>query len=424
MKRRKYVKIIRNRILVLLALLVIVCVSFSTSYSNFVYNSTDHRAVEMYVSPLNYEIKINDTYNGTIAVKPGNSFVNIDILSNNGVSTKYKLMYGTDDNLSVYFLDNVPSGDIGSGKSKTHRLIVSNLSDNIIKVNFKIVGGYNTNKLEDIIAPLGFSEINQTIHIGDYVEYKPVNANDSYEIDKEISGYTKNQTVYKKNSKWRVFDINDDGSIDIISEKSISIDSKYNLLHLSGYKGYNNGVYILNDVCNRLYGSYFATARNISINDIESKLSGNWNPKEYINSIAEDGYKQYDKNMYVPAIYSEGLDRSDSFNIILQDEYTVEDSLETEINYWTHDMEEDNFKDLYYDIIMNQKYNTWISSRYVNAFDSYALFGISNMEKNTIMGNILYSSINDTFTGANAIRPIVNIKTGIQLENGVFKIKN
>ena len=60
MKSDRYISYIRNRIIILCAALVIVCVSFGVSYSNFVYNSKEHRAVEMFVNKLNYVLKINN----------------------------------------------------------------------------------------------------------------------------------------------------------------------------------------------------------------------------------------------------------------------------------------------------------------------------------------------------------------------------
>ena len=86
-------------------------------------------------------------------------------------------------------------------------------------------------------------------------------------------------------------------------------------------------------------------------------------------------------------------------------------------------MEENNFKNGYYELFMNQKYNTWLSSRYVNAFDSYALFGLSNIYSNVVSGNILYSSMNSIFTNGNAIRPVVTIKNPIYLEKGIINLK-
>ena len=80
MKERRYIKVIRNRIILLTAFLILVCISFSTSYSNFIYKSSNHRAVEMYVNKLDYELKINDSYTDNISIKPGNTIINVNII--------------------------------------------------------------------------------------------------------------------------------------------------------------------------------------------------------------------------------------------------------------------------------------------------------------------------------------------------------
>ena len=209
----------------------------------------------------------------------------------------------------------------------------------------------------------------------------------------------------------------------IISENSITIDNKNNLVYLSGSAGYNNGVYLLNDICNQLYGSYNAPARNLNIGDIEKSLRSIWSYKEYYNPQTENGYIKYDNNTYTPKQYLNNISKNESGSLIEEDSFVKQDSLEIIVDYWTHEMEENNFKNGYYELFMNQKYNTWLASRYVNAFDSYALFGLSYIYSNVVSGNILYSSMNSIFTNGNAIRPVVTIKNPIYLEKGIINLK-
>ena len=423
MKSKKYYNMIRNRVIFLVIMLTIVCISFNASYSNFIYNSNNHRAVEMYISSLQYEFKINDLYTDTITVRPGNTYIKTSITSLNEVNTKFKYAYKSNDNIKVYYVEKFPSDVIKPNETKNYDLLICNLSDDIIKMEFAIRSGYNTNTFEDIKIGEGYTYINDTIRVGDYVDYKPVNSNDSYVLRKELSGYVKDQTLYKKATKWVVLNINNDGSVDLISEKALPIDNRNNLLNLTGYKGYNNGVYILNELCNKIYGSYYAPGRNLNIDDIEQNLTDLWKPNLYVAPGTDNNYVEYNTNTFVPAVYLNHLARSEKGSLIVEDEISEEDNLEINVDYWTQEFEEKNFKNIYFKIFMNQKYSQWLSSRYINSFDSYALFGLSNITNNRVDGNLLYSSINDTFTSSNALRPIVNTKNAIYREKNSLKIK-
>ncbi len=423
MKDRRYIKIIRNRIIMLTAFLILVCISFSTSYSNFIYKSSNHRAVEMYVNKLDYELKLNDVYSNEISIKPGNVVISAEILSLNEVETNYKLTYSNDSNIHIYYLDKTPNGSILPNETKKHKIFVSNTSDKLIKLKFDIASGYSNNSLSDVKTLDNYNEINNTFVIGTNVYYSPVNSNDKYILEKEISGYNKNQTIVKKSSKWKLLNVNDNGTIDIISESPITIDNKNNYLYLSSANGYNNGVYILNDICNKLYGSYNATGRNLTIEEIENSLSKVWDYKTYFNPQTDNGYIRYDKNTYVPLQFLSYLSKSEPGDLITENQVLKIEDLEINVDYWTHEMNENNFKNNYYELFMNQNHNSWLSSRYVNAFDSYALFGLSNIYDNVVSGNILYSSIGDTFTNGNAIRPVVTISSAVYVDNDVIKIK-
>ena len=423
MKQRRYIKIIRNRIILLTAFLILVCISFSASYSNFIYKSSNHRAVEMFVNKLDYELKINDVYTNKYSIKPGNEIINVSIYSLNEVATKFKISHSENSDISIYYLDNKPMGSIKPNETKNYKLLVSNKSNKLVDINFEVASGYSNNYVDEIKIPDNYLEISDTLIVGTQVNYVPSNLEDKYDLDKELSGYSKNQSIIKKNTKWKLLSINNDGSLNIISENPLTIDNKNNLLYFSGSAGYNNGVYIINDICNKLYGSYDAKARGLNIGDIEKALSDVWSYKQYYNPQTENGYIKYETNTYTPKQYLNKISKNDSGELITENHYTKEEFLEINVDYWTHEMEDNNFKNNYYDLFMNKKINSWLASRYVNAFDSYALFGLSNIYKNTVSGNILFSSIGDNFTNGNAIRPVVTISNPISIEKGIIVLK-
>lgn len=418
MKDRKYIKTIRKRIIVLTAALIIACVSFSVSYSNFVYNSTSHRAVEMYAQSLSYELKINDIYTNDIQVEPGNKFITVSITSNNEVNTKYKLAIDN-ENINMFYLNKEPFGIIKSYETINIDLFISNNSNKLEKLNFNIMSGYENNSIDSIDIKDNI-EITNRLLVGDYIDYNPNSEVEEYNLQGIYTGY-KDQIIKRKPSKYRILNINKDGSLDIISETSLTIDKNNNLVTFSGANGYNNAVYLLNDICNTLYGSFDAKARNLNIEDIEEKLSNKWNQTLYNNPQAEFGLKTYEENTYAPISFMQGLKKSEDGNLISENISTKLDSLTINVNYWTHEMEEDNFIDNSYDLFMNQKYNYWLSSRYINAFESYALFGLSSINTNIVGGNLLYSSISNNFTNSNALRPVINLNRPIYLEKGIIK---
>ncbi|MBR0427624.1 MAG: hypothetical protein IJK18_05450 [Clostridia bacterium] len=102
------------------------------------------------------------------------------------------------------------------------------------------------------------------IKVGDYVNYVPDNSED-YEVLEKYSGHNYDQIMKQDNSlKWRVLKISN-GEVELISDKSV------NELALSGSLGYNNGVFLLNDIAKKLYSNskLKSSARSINIEDIE-----------------------------------------------------------------------------------------------------------------------------------------------------------
>ena len=110
------------------------------------------------------------------------------------------------------------------------------------------------------------------IKVGDYVNYTYDEKVEGYNLLSTQSGYTSDQTVNQKSGmKWRVLNIHANGTVDLIGDVSSSDQGIY----FSGALGYNNGVYLLNDICKELYSnsSLGVTARSINMEDIESQMN-------------------------------------------------------------------------------------------------------------------------------------------------------
>ena len=137
------------------------------------------------------------------------------------------------------------------------------------------------------------------LKIGTYVEYVPDEVQ-PYVVDPAFTGQDNAVTISQnKNMHWRVFKINDDDSIEIIATVPTE-----DTLSLAGAIGYDNGVYLLNDVCKNLFSnsSMNAVGRSINIEDITSKIPD--------NMIESTGYAPVDarrtytwSNSYYPNLY-------------------------------------------------------------------------------------------------------------------------
>ena len=87
-------------------------------------------------------------------------------------------------------------------------------------------------------CPSGYAclEKKTTLALGDYVKMTPTKS--SYTTDKSKTGYTSTQTINPKElNLWRVIKINDDGTVEMISEHVSSM-----VVYFSGKNGYLNFV--------------------------------------------------------------------------------------------------------------------------------------------------------------------------------------
>ena len=182
---------------------------------------------------------------------------------------------------------------------------------------FTITGtvGGKTYSLEYILTVNQYKV--KTPQVGDIVKYTPDTPSTGYDLSTAKSGYDNAQTIdgtYDPTT-WKIMEVDENGNI----TKLLGIGSKE--VGFGDSTGYNNGVYLLNDICKSRYGnaSLGATARSLTIEDIESKMNSK-------GIAARNAYKagtvQYGttrkytgSNTQYPAIYAQekysGVDVSD-----------------------------------------------------------------------------------------------------------------
>ncbi len=259
------------------------------------------------------------------------------------------------------------------------------------------------------------------IEVGDYVSYTPDTATEkTYDADKlKKGGYTSTQTVKKEDLNWRVLRKNDDGSIDLIG------DATSNSVYFSGSLGYNNGVYLLNDICKELYSNstHHITARSVNLEDMEKWLtdSGKTARASYSTAVKYGETKEYKgSNSYTPDIYGKTEDESANYySEPTTNTYTPASGTATADNTL-------NAKQTYYNIPINQtNYGDgakvlsssnyyWVAARYVICYSSNAYFGLRSASSN-MDGYYMFNSNSNTISYYYRLRPVVSLGSDVQI---------
>ena len=299
----------------------------------------------------------------------------------------------------------------------------------VVTINFSnLTGTKDSNgawNMQDTVP-----SVTEQIKIGDYVNYTYDTAGD-YTVDAKYSGNASEQKVTQtKGLKWQVLSINSN-TVDLVSSTLTDVRVTF-----SGALGYNNGVYILNDICAKQYSNsrLAITARSINIKDVERHLTsagiaarnadkssaniayGNTNtyqtgynlyPKAYEKEI---GAGINNKNVIQPSI-TEGNDPYDESNAIYTSQ-TTETSQEasgelttTQTSYGIS-INNVNFDDAA--TILEKGTAYWIASRYVSAGTTYAHFGLRVARAGT-GGYYLFRSNGSDGSQTNVLRPVVTM---------------
>ena len=261
------------------------------------------------------------------------------------------------------------------------------------------------------------------IKVGDYVSYTPDTATGkTYDSEKlKKGGYTgtSQQALSKDDLNWRVLRKNDDGSIDLIG------DATSNSVYFSGSLGYNNGVYLLNDICKELYSNstHHITARSVNLEDMEKWLtdSGKTARASYSTAVKYGETKEYKgSNSYTPDIYGKTEDESANYySEPTTNTYTPASGTATADNTL-------NAKQTYYNIPINQtNYGDgakvlsssnyyWVAARCVYCGSSYAYFGLRLAISSVYGYNMFYSS-SSAYGISYRLRPVVSLGSDVQI---------
>ena len=302
--------------------------------------------------------------------------------------------------------------------------------------------------------------------VGDIVSYTPDTPSTGYDLTMAKSGHSNDQTIDSKYDPtiWKVMEVDENGNITKLFGVPSSSQSR---VYFMGSRGYNNGVYLLNDICKSRYGnaSLGATARNLNIEDIESRMNAT-------GIVARNAYKsgtiQYGTTKkyyaYYPAIYAQekysGVDVSDVTDGTQVITGSVDATAQGKINLNGKSGSDDIYTTLpetsettgpsktnltctqtYYNVSQSSSYYDdsnfysmifgtgtcfWLASRYVNC-DSYysrANFGLRLVNNSSLNGNDMFYSYGNNNYDSNRLVPVVSLGSGIQVKSGEGTTEN
>ena len=298
------------------------------------------------------------------------------------------------------------------------------------------------------------------IKIGDSVNYTYDTASSSYTLESKYSGYSSNQTIAQTTGlTWKVLNVDkENDTVDIISTNPTSSTVNfYNIL------GYNNGPYLMNEICKAQYSNKTlgVEARSINLLDMEKHLTptGIKSRNEYnkgSSTYAQYGTtKTYTSNTKYPSLYANqkgagpNITAADASAKITQpktdagnDPYeeskpivpkgTTEPT--TSSTYGTGSPL--TVTQTYYNISINDtNYGTassilangttfWVAARYVDAFSGNAYFGLRYAYTAT-GGYIMFYSYGNTSGHRYALRPVVSLPSSLltgEQTNGAWNL--
>ena len=302
--------------------------------------------------------------------------------------------------------------------------------------------------------------------VGEIVSYTPNTPSTGYDLSTAKSGYSSAQTIDSKYDPtvWKIMEVDENGNI----TKLFGVpSSSQSTVYFQGSTGYNNGVYLLNDICKSRYGnaSLGATARSLTIEDIESRMNatGIAARNAYKSGTVQYGTTRKYTGSYTkyPAIYAQekysGVDVSDVTNGTQVITGSVDTTAQSKMNPSGKSVSDDIYTTLpetsettgpsktnltctqtyygfsntpssYFDdtnfhsMIFGTGTYFWLASRYVDCDSSYsyAYFGLRIVNSSNLNGYLLFRSNghNYYYYDGNRLAPVVSLSSGIQVKSG------
>ena len=295
--------------------------------------------------------------------------------------------------------------------------------------------------------------------IGDSVNYTYDPASSSYTLESKYSGYSSNQTIAQTTGlTWKVLNVDkENDTVDIISTNPTS-----STVIFANILGYNNGPYLMNEICKAQYSNKTlgVNARSINLLDMEKHLTADGitarNAYQYDSSTAKYGTtKTYPSNTKYPSLYANqkgagpNITEAEASKKITQPDTTkgndpYEESKPIVPKGTTEPTNDSTYgtgnpltvtQTYYYRSINDTNYGTassilanstkfWVAARDVHTRSDYATFGLRIADTNAYGCNMFYSN-GDTGGSTCALRPVVSLPSRLltgEQTNGAWNL--
>ena len=295
--------------------------------------------------------------------------------------------------------------------------------------------------------------------IGDSVNYTYDPASSSYTLESKYSGYSSNQTIAQTTGlTWKVLNVDkENDTVDIISTNPTS-----STVIFANILGYNNGPYLMNEICKAQYSNKTlgVNARSINLLDMEKHLTADGitarNAYQYDSSTAKYGTtKTYPSNTKYPSLYANqkgagpNITEAEASKKITQPDTTkgndpYEESKPIVPKGTTEPTNDSTYgtgnpltvtQTYYYRPINDTNYGTassilanstkfWVAARYVITDSSGADFGLRIAYTDTY-GCLMFSSDGGTYGSNCALRPVVSLPSRLltgEQTNGAWNL--
>ena len=232
------------------------------------------------------------------------------------------------------------------------------------------------------------------------------------------------QTVTtNKDITWKYLGVNANGELEIMASLSTTTAAVANTkVKLSGKGGYLKGPDMLNKVCENLYSvEGKGTARSMNIDDVNNILGYTGEKGAYYDS-ANGSYTPTKEAMKIgdivsqkgePALSNTATPDGRDINTYYSDYYNINKTSDVK------EMKNPGNRDLVY----NAKNTYWLASPCVIAdfYGSSAYFYVRYVYSTYVNANCLFDSYDGSGCITCAVRPVVSLKSNVQLEQNAEK---
>ena len=289
------------------------------------------------------------------------------------------------------------------------------------------------------------------IKIGDSVNYTYDPAG-SYSLSSTYSGSSDQTIAQTTGLTWKVLNVDkENDTVDIISTNPTS-----STVYFKNILGYNNGPYLMNEICKAQYSNKTlgVNARSINLLDMEKHLTSPGitarNAYQYDSSTAKYGTtKTYPSNTKYPSLYANQKGAGPNVSSITPSDITkgndpYEESKPIVPKGTTEPTNDSTYgtgrpltvTQTYYNISINDtNYGTastvlangtpfWVAARYVNTNSDFADFGLRFANTNTY-GGVMFNSYGNAYGYDYALRPVVSLPSSLltgEQTNGAWNL--